>query len=192
MKNLNKKLQTFKKSREKNWGFTLIELLVVIVIIGILATIAVSTFSGYFAKARDAKRIHQVMQLKKALELYYVDHEEYPDLSISVPGGNPKMASNCKNRNSANTNINLKQLANWQELMNKLKKYPVSDLPFNEQKWPFCVYYIKDGYYGCPKNRHAKYVLIMATEKTKYPDLDLYFRQDEGGAEARYCIYSAN
>ena len=37
-------------------GFTLIELLVVIVIIGILATISVATFSGYFKKARDAER----------------------------------------------------------------------------------------------------------------------------------------
>jgi len=37
-------------------GFTLIELLVVLVVIGILATIGVATFSGYFAKARDTER----------------------------------------------------------------------------------------------------------------------------------------
>jgi len=37
-------------------GFTLIELLVVIVIIGILATIGVATFQGYFAQARDSER----------------------------------------------------------------------------------------------------------------------------------------
>lgn len=40
----------------KQKGFTLIELLVVIVIIGILATISVATFSGYFQKARDSER----------------------------------------------------------------------------------------------------------------------------------------
>lgn len=40
----------------KQKGFTLIELLVVIVIIGILATISVATFSGYFSKARDSER----------------------------------------------------------------------------------------------------------------------------------------
>ncbi len=45
------KMQTLKQK-----GFTLIELLVVIVIIGILATISVATFSGYFAKARDTER----------------------------------------------------------------------------------------------------------------------------------------
>jgi len=40
---------------KKHKGFTLIELLVVIVIIGILATISVATFSGYFDRARTAK-----------------------------------------------------------------------------------------------------------------------------------------
>ncbi len=37
-------------------GFTLIELLVVIVIIGILSTVGVATFQGYFEKARDAEK----------------------------------------------------------------------------------------------------------------------------------------
>lgn len=52
----------------KQKGFTLIELLVVIVIIGILATISVATFSGYFAKARDSERqaaIHNAATLMK-------------------------------------------------------------------------------------------------------------------------------
>jgi prepilin-type N-terminal cleavage/methylation domain-containing protein len=40
----------------KKTAFTLIELLVVIVIIGILATIGVASFSGYMVKARDAER----------------------------------------------------------------------------------------------------------------------------------------
>ncbi len=39
----------------RNKAFTLIELLVVIVIIGILATISITTFQGYFEKARIAK-----------------------------------------------------------------------------------------------------------------------------------------
>ena len=48
----------------QNKGFTLIELLVVIVIIGILATISVATFSGYFKKARDVERTSFVTNAK--------------------------------------------------------------------------------------------------------------------------------
>lgn len=43
------------KSKITGNGFTLIELLVVIVIIGILSTISVATFQGYFDDARLAK-----------------------------------------------------------------------------------------------------------------------------------------
>lgn len=52
------------RGKQKFAGFTLIELLVVIVIIGILATISVSTFSGYFEKARLAKAQQSYSQIK--------------------------------------------------------------------------------------------------------------------------------
>ncbi len=52
----------------KQKGFTLIELLVVIVIIGILATISVATFSGYFAKARDSERQAAVRNMATLLK----------------------------------------------------------------------------------------------------------------------------
>ncbi|MBI4091722.1 MAG: type II secretion system protein [Candidatus Levybacteria bacterium] len=50
-------------------AFTLIELLVVIVIIGILATFVVASFSSAQGKARDAKRKEHLDALQKALEL---------------------------------------------------------------------------------------------------------------------------
>ena len=50
-------------------GFTLIELLVVIVILGILSTISVGTFRGYFAKARDAERLSTVMAISKMIKM---------------------------------------------------------------------------------------------------------------------------
>jgi len=70
-------------------GFTLIELLVVIAIIGLLATMAVVSFSGAQSKARDAKRISDVTQLMKALELYYDENGSYinsGNCASTIPG----------------------------------------------------------------------------------------------------------
>lgn len=63
----------------KNTGFTLIELLVVISIIGLLASVVLVSLNSARAKARDAKRIADLTQLSKALELYASDHnDQYP------------------------------------------------------------------------------------------------------------------
>ena len=61
-------------------GFTLIELLVVISIIGTLATLVLIQLGTARGRARDAKRISDVNQLRSAVELYYEDNNgKYPD-----------------------------------------------------------------------------------------------------------------
>lgn len=59
-------------------GFTLLEILVVMVILGVLVTIGLRTFSTSQMRARDAKRKSDVGQIAKALELFYADHGYYP------------------------------------------------------------------------------------------------------------------
>lgn len=66
----------------KNKGFTLVELLVVIAIIGILATLLLLQLGVARAKARDARRISDVSQLRNALELYFDDNGTYLDKSM--------------------------------------------------------------------------------------------------------------
>lgn len=60
-------------------GFTLIELLVVVAIMGLLAALAIVALNQARAKARDARRVSDIKQIQTALELYYLDNNEYPD-----------------------------------------------------------------------------------------------------------------
>jgi prepilin-type N-terminal cleavage/methylation domain-containing protein len=62
-------------------GFTLIELLVVIAIIGLLATVSVVAFSNAQKKARDTRRMSDLRQISKIVELYYDENGQYPQPS---------------------------------------------------------------------------------------------------------------
>jgi len=57
-------------SRIQNLGFTLIELLVVISIIGILASLALASYSGAQKQTRDTQRKSDLNQYRNALENY--------------------------------------------------------------------------------------------------------------------------
>lgn len=62
----------------KQPAFTLIELLVVISIIGLLSSVVFASIGSARAKARDARRMSDMNEIAKALELYYADHGAYP------------------------------------------------------------------------------------------------------------------
>jgi len=80
-----KKVSLLKKSEilKSNKGFTLIELLVVIAIIGLLASIVLVSLNSARAKARDARRMADLNQLRLAFEFYYDAHNGYPQDTFS-------------------------------------------------------------------------------------------------------------
>lgn len=71
----------------KNKGFTLIELLVVIFIIGVLVAVLLANILGARQRAEDTQRKSDLQQLKRALMMYYGDHQEYPDNIADVVTG---------------------------------------------------------------------------------------------------------
>ncbi|MEI7452032.1 MAG: fibrobacter succinogenes major paralogous domain-containing protein [Candidatus Falkowbacteria bacterium] len=66
--------------KNKKSGFTLIELLIVIAIIAIIAAVVFVALNPLqrFSSSRDTMRLSQVVQIKKALELYIMDNSVYP------------------------------------------------------------------------------------------------------------------
>lgn len=60
-------------------AFTLIELLVVIAILAILAGVTLTATLRGAKQSRDARRIQEIFQLAQAIQLYYAEHQQYPE-----------------------------------------------------------------------------------------------------------------
>lgn len=66
---------------KKSKGFTIVELLIVIVVIAILATLVIVTFTGIQKKARDSKRQTDITAVASHLEAFYANNGYYPTLN---------------------------------------------------------------------------------------------------------------
>ena len=66
---------------KKQRGFTIVELLIVIVVIGILAALVITTYSGIQQKGRDTERQTDIKAIHGQLEAYYAQNGHYPTLA---------------------------------------------------------------------------------------------------------------
>jgi len=96
------------KSVRRNEGFTLIELLVVIAIIGLLASIVLVSLGGARNKAKDARIIAEMGQIRSLAEMIYASDGDYDnvictqadmkslcdDITIQTGGAAPTIARN--------------------------------------------------------------------------------------------------
>ncbi|HEY5442516.1 MAG TPA: prepilin-type N-terminal cleavage/methylation domain-containing protein [Candidatus Saccharimonadales bacterium] len=80
--------------KKRNQGFTIVELLIVIVVIGILALLVITTYSGIQAKARNSKRQSDVKSLQTQLEAFFSQNGYYP--SLTDMNGSTWLSTNMK------------------------------------------------------------------------------------------------
>lgn len=71
---------SLKKRNLNSKGFTIVELLIVIVVIGILALLVITTYSGIQAKARNSQRQTDIQSLQTQLEAFFSQNGYYPNL----------------------------------------------------------------------------------------------------------------
>ena len=67
--------------KRKQSGFTIVELLIVIVVIGILAAIVITTFTGVQKKGRDADRKSDINAIYSQVEVYFAQNSKYPTVA---------------------------------------------------------------------------------------------------------------
>ena len=67
--------------QKKQSGFTIVELLIVIVVIGILAGLVITTFSGIQQKARDTERETDIKAMHGQVEAFWAQKGYYPSLT---------------------------------------------------------------------------------------------------------------
>ncbi len=77
-------------------GFTIIELVIVLAIIGILAGIAIPTYSAYLRKSKNSEAMADITVIALEIDKYVIENMKYPDslaelsgIDLQDPWGNP-------------------------------------------------------------------------------------------------------
>lgn len=104
------------RAAAKNRGFTLIELMIVVAIIGVLAAVAIASYSAYIEKSRNSEATAILADIRLKQEAYRGTFHQYANLAQNgctwTPDNNP--GSDQKLNWQASWNANC--AANWRQL----------------------------------------------------------------------------
>lgn len=169
-------------------GFTLIELLVVIAIIALLSSVVLAALSSARTKARDARRISDIRQIQRAIDLYADDHGGlYPTSANFVT-----VADSGTTTSFGFKRITSSSLSTWDtDLLPLLAPY-FSKMPKDPINVPPYTYdYLPEGYSQCtasvPTGTTTRYAIIFSTETNTY-NLPPLWAGSYLGAAGRYCL----
>lgn len=153
-------------------GFTLIELLVVISLIGLLSSIVLVGLEGARTQARDATRLSDVAQIKRALEIYRIDNGKYPGPTSSY--GECEGGCGCWDTSNVDNDGDGKPFIEPlvdEGLFSQVPTDPVGAGTCGGLTYRYYRY--EAGSYGCDASRGAYYVLgINDMEITGRPHPD--------------------
>ena len=95
--------------RNRGAGFTLVELMVVVAILGVLAAIAIPTFTSRQGKAYDARVMQDARNVATAEEAYYTDNFVYfsGDCTL-MPGVNLSPGVECEASATADSQFEIR------------------------------------------------------------------------------------
>lgn len=95
-------------------GFTLVEILVVAAIMALLAAIAIPNFQQYLVSTKVTKARTEMGEVGKALQAYFIDHNEFP----AVDHSDPNLGGFGVNRRVGNRSQQLERMPTFRERVN--------------------------------------------------------------------------
>lgn len=169
-------------------GFTVVELLIVIVVIGILATLSIISYSGVSQQAQNNAVISNASSIIKLINAYIAKNGTYPSTGYEL----------CLTRdNYCSTNVNAPAVTNNASLMTALGMVaqPPLSTPDNKEPGRYGVvyYYYADGTWsGNPQPLFVYFALKGNAQDCKLPNLSGDVRiSHAGNPTAQYAWTSA-
>ena len=166
-------------------GFTLIELIVVVAILGIIASIVILAIDPVqmLKKSRDAKRLSDMTNIVKALNLYLLENEVYPGTTAQYGESEGLTNPSCNTNNCTGWDtsaidcdgdgIKFIDPIIEQGYLGKTPADPTNTVTVNCAGQHYKYYLYSAGARGCPINKGRFYVLgvtDMDTSTRPYPD----------------------